>query len=70
MALVTIAPAEPAPLAPLHTKCASCVHICGQPYGGNGFCRIWNTVLSSSLSLPQHCPHWRGVPQPQSRSSG
>jgi len=54
----------------LHTKCASCVHFCGQPHGGNGFCRIWSTVLSISLSLPEHCPHWRGVPSSRSRSIG
>ena len=54
-------------LAPLHTKCACCVHFCGQPFGGNGFCRIWATVLSSSLSLPQHCPHWSGAQSPRSR---
>jgi len=47
-------------LASLHTKCATCVHFCGQPFGGNGFCRIWSTVLSSSLTLPLHCPHWSG----------
>jgi len=57
-------------LAPLHTKCASCVHLCGQPFGGQGFCRIWSTVLSCSLNLPLHCPHWRGSTRSRSRGIG
>jgi hypothetical protein len=56
-------------LASLHTKCATCVHFCGQPFGGNGFCRIWSTVLSSSLTLPLHCPHWSGSLQAHERRS-
>lgn len=57
-------------MVPLHTKCATCVHFCGQPFGGNGYCRIWSTVLSADLSLPQCCPHWRGAANQAPRRIG
>jgi len=58
-------------MASLHTKCAACVHFCGQPFGGNGFCRIWSTILSGTLTLPLHCPHWSSASlSSQSRRNG
>ena len=41
----------------LFAKCCACSNYSGSQMG-QGFCRVWGTVLTPSWSLVQQCPHW------------